>query len=303
VFMSKDTETSGRTGQFGQGAVFLCALLWSTGGLCIKLVDWNPIVIAGARSFIAALFMLAVRVRNPQTRRRRFVLRPLWPAGLAYAATMILFVIANKLTASANAILLQYSAPVWAAVLGWFFLKEKLHWEQWGALIFVMGGLILFFKDGLASGSLAGNSIALISGVCFGLNSVLMRGQQDGTQSDAFMLAHLITALFGLPFCFLYPPVATPATVGVVLFLGVFQVGAASLFFAYGIERITAIQAMITAMTEPVLNPLWVFLATRERPSASALVGGGIIVAAVVASSLAGKKREARGAATSEPVQ
>jgi drug/metabolite transporter (DMT)-like permease len=206
---------------------------------------------------------------------------------------MVLFVIANKLTASANAILLQYSAPVWAAVLGWVLLKEKLHWEQGGALILVMAGLVLFFKDGLASGSLAGNSLALISGVSFGLSSVLMRMQQGGTQADAFILSHLIAALFGVPFFFFYPPAMNPAAVGTILFLGIFQVGVASLLFAYGIARITAVRAMITAMTEPVLNPVWVLLATGEKPSPSALIGGGIIVAAVLASSLISRTREA----------
>jgi drug/metabolite transporter (DMT)-like permease len=293
--MNKDPKIPGRPGQRGQGAVFLCAVFWSAGGLCIKLIDWHPIVIAGARSLIAALFMVAVRLWNPHTRRRPFVLRPLWPAGLAYAATMVLFVIANKLTASANAILLQYSAPVWAAVLGWVLLKEKLHWEQWGALVFVMGGLVLFFKDGLASGSLAGNSIALVSGLAFGLNSVLMRMQRGGTQADAFILSHLLTALFGVPFFFFHPPAVSLTAAGAILFLGVFQIGVASLLFSYGIARITAVRAMITAITEPVLNPLWVLLAMGEKPSPSALIGGGIIVAAVIASSLTSKKREEPG--------
>lgn len=260
--------------------------------MCIKLIDWHPISIAGGRSLIAALFMAAARFLNPQTRRRKFDLRPLWPAGLAYAATMILFVIANKLTASANAILLQYSAPIWAAVLGWLLLKERLNWEQWGALILVMGGLILFFKDGLASVSLAGDVIALISGIAFGANSVLMRMQRGGTQSDAFILSHLITALFSVPFFFFYPPVMSPRAVGAVLFLGVFQIGAASLLFAYGIARITAVQAMITAMAEPVLNPLWALLAMGEKPTLPALIGGGVIVAAALVSSLLSKRRE-----------
>jgi drug/metabolite transporter (DMT)-like permease len=290
--MDKHPGLAGRPGQIGQAAVFLCAVLWSTGGLCIKLIDWHPIGIAGGRSLIAALFMIGLRLRNPQTRRRAFNLRPLWPAGLAYAATMVLFVIANKRTASANAILLQYSAPIWAALLGWILLKEKLHWEQWGALILAIGGLVLFFKDGLASGSLAGDVIALISGIAFGANSVLMRMQRGGTQSDAFILAHLITAAFGAPFFLFYPPAMSPAAVGAILFLGVFQIGAASLLFAYGIARITAVQAMITAMTEPVLNPLWVLLATGEKPSPSALIGGGIIAAAALASSLLSKRRE-----------
>jgi drug/metabolite transporter (DMT)-like permease len=284
--MNKHRGFSMRSGPLGQGAVFLCALFWSAGGLCIKLVDWHPIAIAGGRSLIAALFMLGVRFLSPRTRRAKFDLRPLWPAGLAYAATMILFVIANKLTASANAILLQYSAPVWAAVLGWLLFKEKLHWEQGGALVFVMGGLVLFFKDGLASGSLAGNVIALISGIAFGLNSVFMRAQRGGTQADAFILAHLVTALFGAPFLFLHPPTLSPVAVGAMLFLGVVQIGVASLLFSYGIARITAVQAMITAMAEPILNPVWVLLATGEKPGASALVGGAIIVAAVAGSSL-----------------
>jgi drug/metabolite transporter (DMT)-like permease len=295
--MDKRLRTPGRPGQTGQGAVFLCALFWSTGGLCIKLIDWHPIVIAGGRSLIAALFMLAVRFCDSQKRRRKLDLRPLWPAGLAYAATMILFVIANKLTASANAILLQYSAPVWAAALGWLLLKEKLHWEQLGALVLVMGGLVLFFKDGLASGSLAGDLIALVSGIAFGINSVLMRMQRKGSPEDAFMLAHFVTAVFSIPFFFLSMPAMSPTAAGAMLFLGVFQIGVASLLFAYGITRITAVQAMLTAMTEPVLNPLWVFLATGEKPALSALAGGGIIVAAVLASSLLGKNREARSQA------
>ncbi|MDR0598068.1 MAG: DMT family transporter [Treponema sp.] len=290
--MDKQLGAPGRAGQIGRGAVFLCAVFWSTGGLCIKLIDWHPISIAGGRSLIAALFMAAARFLSPQTRRRKFDLRLLWPAGLAYAATMILFVIANKLTASANAILLQYSAPIWAALLGWLLLREKLHWEQWGALILVTGGLVLFFKDSLASGSLAGDVIALISGIAFGANSVLMRMQRGGTQSDAFILAHLITALFSVPFFSFYAPAMSPTALGAILFLGVFQIGAASLLFAYGIARITAVQAMITAMAEPVLNPLWVLLATGEKPTPSALAGGGIIVAAVVGSSLLSKKRE-----------
>jgi drug/metabolite transporter (DMT)-like permease len=290
--MDKDSGIPGGPGQFGQGAVFLCALFWSSGGLCIKLIDWHPVSIAAGRSFIAALFMLGTRFLNPRTRHRSFDPRILWPAGLAYAATMILFVIANKLTTSANAIMLQYSAPVWAALLGRLLLKERLRGEQWGALVFVMGGLVLFFKDGLAAGSFAGDGIALISGIAFGANSVLMRAQPGGTQADAFIFAHLVTALAGVPFFFLHAPAMSPRAAGAILFLGVFQIGVASLLFSYGIARITAVQAMITSMTEPVLNPVWVLLATGEKPSPSALAGGGIILAAALASSLAGKKRE-----------
>jgi drug/metabolite transporter (DMT)-like permease len=277
----------------GQGAVFLCALLWSTSGLFIKLMDWHPVVIAGLRSGIAALFLLALRRVLPGggTVNRKPLL--ILAGGAAYAATMISFVIANKLTAPANAILLQYSAPVWAALLGWGLAKEKPHWEHWGALVMVMGGLVLFFKDGIGGGSALGNGVAVFSGICFGANSVFMRMQKEGDPSDSMLAAHIICAAAGIPFLFLFPPGMTAASWGAVVFMGLFQIGLASLLFAYGIKRISALQAMLTAMIEPVLNPLWVFLVTGEKPALPALLGGGIIVTAVAASSLIGRRREA----------
>jgi drug/metabolite transporter (DMT)-like permease len=207
---------------------------------------------------------------------------------------MMLFVIANKLTASANAILLQYSAPVWAALLGWALIREKPRWEHWLALGMVMGGLFLFFRDGLAAGSLLGDSLAVRSGVCFGANSVFMRMQKEGNPADAMLLSHVITAVVSLPFAGIYPPAFNAPNILAILFMGIIQIGCASLLFSYGIKRIPAIQAMLTAMAEPILNPLWVLLATGEQPASSALMGGGIIVAAVLISSLAGKNRERR---------
>ncbi|MDR2068337.1 MAG: DMT family transporter [Spirochaetaceae bacterium] len=282
--------------QAGQGAVLLCALFWSTSGLFIKLIDWHPLVIAGLRSFVAALFMLAIRLLFPRRGKGKNKAFPLIAGGLAYALTMICFVIANKLTASANAILLEYSAPVWAALLGWFLIKEKPHWEHWLALALVMGGLYLFFKDGLAGGSLLGDGIAVLSGIFFGANSVFMRMQKEGNPSDTMLLAHIITALICLPFLFISPPVFTAQSICSILFMGIVQIGCASLLFAYGIKRVPAVQAMLTAMAEPILNPLWVLLVTGEKPSLSALTGGGIIVAAVLVSTLVGKKREQREA-------
>ncbi|MDR2020619.1 MAG: DMT family transporter [Treponema sp.] len=288
----------------GQGAIFLCAVLWSTSGLFIKLVDWHPILIAGGRSFIAALFMGGIRLffgfraGGAHAGKRTF---SVWAGGTAYAVTMISFVIANKLTASANAILLQYSAPVWAAVLGWLLIKEKPRWEHWGALVLVILGMLLFFKEGLAGGALLGDALAVFSGLCFGANSVFMRMGKEGNPADAMLLSHTITAVFSIPFFFLYPPVLTPGSAGAILFMGIFQIGCASLLFSYGIRRVRAVQAMLTAMIEPVLNPVWVLLVTKERPSLRALAGGGIIMAAVMISSLIGKHREIREAAAKLP--
>jgi drug/metabolite transporter (DMT)-like permease len=301
----------GSSWKLGQGAILLCAFLWSTSGLFIKLVDWNPVVIAGSRSFLAALFLFALRFPGrrvrPAGRARRDGPSPgrrlpaaygrgdiffTFTGGLAYTATMIVFVIANKRTTSANAILLQYTAPVWAALLGWVIAKERPRREQWGALVLVFCGMLLFFKDDLGGGNFFGDLLAIISGICFGAHSVLLRMIKQGKTADAMLLSHIFCALFSVPFFFLSPPSLSPGTAGAIFFMGIIQIGAASALFAYGIKRVTAIQTMLTAMIEPVLNPVWVFAVTGEKPGFSALIGGGIIIAALTLSAVISARRE-----------
>jgi drug/metabolite transporter (DMT)-like permease len=280
----------------GRGAVVLCAVLWSTSGLFIKLLDWHPVVIAGARSLVAAVFIVAVKGMFPARGkhwRDVFNFNMLF-AGVCYAATMLLFVIANKLTTSANVILIQYSAPVWACLLAWLLLGEKPFWEHWTALALVFGGMLLFFREGLTAGSILGDGLALVSGIFFGANSVFMRAQKEGNPADSMLVAHILTALFSVPFFFIFPPLVKPSGAAVVLFMGIIQIGCASLLFSYGIKRISAVQAMLTASIEPVLNPVWVLLVTGEKPSVSAIAGGAIILFAIVFSSIIGKNRTNR---------
>jgi drug/metabolite transporter (DMT)-like permease len=276
-------------------------------------------IISGARSFFAALVLLAFRALYPPYRENAEKIQDSssipptglsaqtsgqtsFPAlketrffiilgGLSYAATMILFVIANKLTSSANAILLQYSAPVWAALFGWAVAGEKPLREHWGALVFVLAGLFIFFSEDLGGGNILGDIIALISGVCFGLNSAAMRMIKHGNPADAMITAHIITFVFCFPFFFFYAPHPNTAMILSILFMGTIQIGAASQLFSYGIKRITAIQAMLTALAEPLLNPVWVLLVTGEKPSTPALIGGSIIIVSVAASSLIGQRR------------
>jgi drug/metabolite transporter (DMT)-like permease len=285
---------AGRSRKLGQGAVFLCAVLWSTSGLCIKLVNWNPVIIAGARSFFAALFLFALRAlrrKRAVTRRSpdpvsRSALFFTLSGGVTYAFTMITFVVANKHTASANAILLQYTAPVWAAILGWIIAREKPHWEQWAALVLVFCGMLLFFKDSLGGGAFLGDTLAIISGISFGLHSVLLRMIKRGDTADAMLIAHITAFLFSVPFFFLYPVTLSPGSVGAILFMGIIQIGLASALFAYGIRRVSAVEAMLTAMIEPVLNPVWVLAVTGEKPALTALIGGAVIISAVILSSI-----------------
>jgi len=294
--------------KYGQGAIFLCALLWSTSGLFIKLLDWHPMVISGGRSILAAAVLITLRYiskkysltqklktgADANTAPQKTTLNKdtfknamkLAVFGSFYAATMILFVIANKLTTSANAILLQYTAPAWTALIGWFVLREKLRWEQWITLGLVTAGMFLVFSNGLTRGSMLGDIIALLSGIAFAANAVVLRLNKDGNTADIFIFSHIICALFSLPFFFLYPPTINTGNVLSILFMGFFQIGAASALFAYGIKRVTAIQAMLIATIEPVLNPLWVFVVTGEEPALSVIFGGCIIIAAITFSAI-----------------
>jgi len=208
---------------------------------------------------------------------------------LCYTSTMMLFVIANKLTGSANAILLQYAAPVWAALLAWLFLRERPHWENWCALVLVSAGMFMVFSGDLSRGftarSLLGDILALVSGVTFGANSVVLRYRKYDNPADIMLFAHIICALVSIPFFFLYPPALTVHNLLSITFMGIVQIGMASVLFAYGIRRIPAVQAMLTATIEPVLNPLWVLAVMGERPAVSVIAGGAVILAAVAFSS------------------
>jgi len=275
----------------GQGAVFLCAVLWSTSGLFIKLVDWHPVVIAGSRSLIAAVFMLIVRKITWPEKRPKNKIIPMWAGAVVYSLTMLTFVIANKLTTAANAILLQYSAPVWAAILGWLLVKEKPRWEHWAAMVCICGGFVLFFRDSSGPGGFLGDMLSIFSGLLFGLNSVLLRMQKDGNPADSMLLSHVISFAISIPFMILYPPILTKTTVIPIIYMGIVQIGCASLLYSYGLKRIAAVQAMLTSTIEPLLNPVWVLIFTGEMPAVSAIIGGSIILAAVLLSTIIGKRR------------
>jgi drug/metabolite transporter (DMT)-like permease len=285
------TPADGRKGR-AVLALVVTAFLWSSAGLCVKVIDWNPFVIAGFRSFIAGITML-IYIRRPV-----FTFSfPQIAAGIANALTMILFVSSTKLTTAANAILIQYSAPILVAILGWIILKEKPAWEHWTGLVFISAGICIFFFDKVGAGSRLGDFLALISGLTFALQSVFLRKQKDGSPAESMMIAHALAALVSIPFICMNPPSFTPGAAGAILFLGVFQVGIASLFFAYGLKRLPALHAMLIATLEPILNPLWVFLLIGERPSLNAIAGGLIIVASVTFCSIVSARRDSSGKA------
>jgi drug/metabolite transporter (DMT)-like permease len=284
----------------GIAAVAACAFLWSTSGLFIKLVPWNALAIAGVRSLVGGLLMLAW-LRRP---RLTWSL-PQVAAAVFYAATMISFVVANKLTTSANAILLQYTAPVFAAALGGLVLGERTHWFDWLTIAAVLGGMVLFFLDKLSAGGLLGNLVAVASGLLFAAAMVTLRKQKEGSPLESIMLAQFLTFLVSIPFLFRDPPglgasalAAGPALLAwaALLYLGLFQMGLSSILLAYGVRHVTAVQSFVISMIEPLFNPVWVFLLLGEAPGPRALVGGAVILAATTLRSLLPLLRPSRPA-------
>jgi drug/metabolite transporter (DMT)-like permease len=255
--------------------ILTAAVLWSTAGAAMKLCHLSGWQIAGGRSLVAGLFLL-VAVR--QARRRPTAATVL--AAVAYAATVVLFALANKLTTAANAIFIQDSAPLWVLLLSPWLLGERPSRGELAAVPVFAVGLALFFCDELSPGQLAGNLVALASGVAFALCILGLRRVGDAGPC-ALVLGNLFAAALALPF-WASGPTPRPMDLALLGYLGVFQLGLAYLGFTRGIARTPALEASLLVLLEPVLNPIWTFLFTGERPGPYALAGGAVVLAATV---------------------
>ncbi len=258
------------------GLALAAGVLWSLGGLLIKQVSWNPLAISGSRSAIAALVLLAV-LRRP---------RLSWSfaqvgGAVAYTATVILFVLANRLTTAASAILLQYTAPVYAALLGAWFLHERVTWLDWVTIGVVMGGMVLFFLDRLTFSGLWGNVCAIASGVTYASLVLFLRKQKDDSPLESVFLGNVLTALIGIPFMLQGPPGGS-GWAGLTL-LGVFQLGLPYVLYSAAIKHITTLEGVLIPVIEPILSPVWVFLLLGESPGKWTFLGGAVVLGAVTA--------------------
>ncbi len=250
------------------------ALLWSSGGILIKMVPWNSIAIAGARSAIAALVILAFR------RKMHFNWGFAQLGGtVCYSGTVILFVSATKLTTAANAILLQYTAPIYVALLSYWLLKERITRSDLFTIIAAFGGMLLFFLDDLSKGGLWGNIIAILSGVAFAGTAIFLRMQKDHSPLESVFLGNILTFLIGIPFMTGSLPNAK-GWLGLVL-LGVFQLGCSYILYSEAIKHVTALEGILIPILEPILNPIWVFLIIGEAPGFWAIIGGVIVLISV----------------------
>jgi len=258
------------------GLLLVAALCWSLGGVLIKSVAWPPLAVASGRGIIAALFLMAARGRGLRFTWSRVQLG----GAVAYALTTILFVAATKLTTAANAILIQYTAPVFVALFGAWFLHEHATREDWLAIAAVFAGMGLFLYDGLQFNGLTGNVLALASGVAFAATALLLRKQKDGSPLESIILGNLLAFVIGLPWLWHAPPMPLISWAALAV-LGLVQLGVSYLLYATAIRHVTALEAVLIPVIEPILNPIWVMLVLGERPSRVALAGGAVVVGAV----------------------
>lgn len=260
--------------------VLIAVLLWSTGGLFIKLTSLDAYQVTFFRSLFAAITVLVITWRNGLRINGFGVL-----ATLIYATLLFLFVWATKHTTAANAIFLQYTAPIYILILAPFVIGEKFHVRDLVTVIFCIAGMSLFFVGDLTIGDYQGNIAALGSGIFLGLYIMLLR------HPKAMGMSGTITVIYGnflLAFLTLPSGIAAIETIALkdilaVGFLGVFQIGISYILFIKGVRDGTRpLDASIIGFIEPLLNPVWVFLFIGERPSNWAVLGGTIIVATVV---------------------
>jgi drug/metabolite transporter (DMT)-like permease len=265
--------------------VLAAAVLFSTGGAAVKGTVLNAWQVAGTRSSIAAVAILLLLPEARRGWRWRYV-----PVAACYAATLILFVTANKLTTAANAIFLQGSAPFFVLLLSPLLLRERIVRSDVVMMTAVAFGMILFFlsNEGAratapdpARGNLLGAASALTWALTImGLRSIGRNGAEGAGLATA-SLGNLLTAAATLPFAFPFPAWHA-SDAAVMLWLGVFQVALAYVCLTRGIRSVPAMEATVFLLAEPALNPVWAWLVHGERPGALSIAGGAVILGAIL---------------------
>jgi len=255
--------------------IAFAALLWSTGGIGIKAVGDPALKVTFYRSLFAAaalflMFRREVRVRPTPA---------FFAAIVSYGACLTSFVIATKWTTAANAIFLQYAGVVWVLLLSPIVLREPMRRRDVIAIVVAMSGMALFFVGRFEARGMAGNAMALLSSIFFALLILSLRREHD-TARAAVTWGNVFIAIALLPFV-ASDLAVTPKSLAVFAFLGVFQIALAYAAFVKGLQYVTATQASLTGMLEPVANPIWVLLFLGERPSMFAIIGGAIVLVAI----------------------
>ena len=250
--------------------------MWSLGGLLIKSIPWPPLAISGMRGGIAAIVIYIYSRNDKITITKDKII-----AACFYTLVVTLFVMANKLTTAGNAILLQYTAPVYVALFGYIFLGERSTFVDWATIMILLLGLALFFFDDLSFDGYLGNVLAILSGMSFAGLTLLLRKQKDDSPSDSILLGNILTLVIGLPVIVGGTEFDLNSII-LILLLGVLQLGIPYILYTTAIKHVTALDAIIFPIIEPILNPILVFIVLGETLGAWSVFGGALVLSGVI---------------------
>lgn len=272
--------------------MLICATLWSIAGIFIKLIPWNGFAVSGMRSLISgatiAVYMLFAR--------HRFVLsRKTFLAGVFSACVYTCFVCANKLTTAANAIVLQFTSPVFIVIFTALLYKTRIRKADAAVVTLTLLGIALFFFDQLKPGYILGNLVAIAAGV-FMAGMFMTVGELEGEQRfSGILIGQCLTFLVGLPFIIATTPVFTPTATISILILGVFQLGISYILYVKATRYCPPLACCLLGAMEPLLNPVWVMIFDGETPGIFALIGGVIVVVSITLWCIFGKEKITEG--------
>ncbi|MEL7608664.1 MAG: DMT family transporter [Bacillota bacterium] len=272
-----------------------CALLWSMSGFLIRLTPLNAMAISGVRSLLALLVLGGYLL----LKRQKFLFnKQSLRVAVSLSGMLLSFVAANKLTSPANAIILQYSAPIFMLLYCAIFRRQRFSLLDSSTVTLTFLGIALFFIDRISGGGLFGNLVAIGSGMFFAAMLLFSEGISEQTRISGLFFGNLLTAVVGLPFALMPGTVFTaPIAVNLVL-LGLFQLGLPYLLYAFAIKRSTPLTCVLLATLEPLLSPVWVYLIVGEAPGRWALWGSVIVILAVTANIALKQKAQASDSAS-----
>ena len=251
------------------------ALMWSLAGFNIKMIEWSPYAIAAGGSLVAVILLAPMVLRKGFQKIDRYVIG----GAICYAAFNYCFITSTTLTSSAIAIMMQYTAPIYVALLSWLFLRERVGWADIISVGFVFLGMIFFFLDSNSGGSLKGNIVSIFNGITFAGISIFLRLQKDGNPALSMYLGNVISAVAGLPIMW---NAGMPDTISLLfLLLAGLLVAVSYTLYATASTGLSALETVLIPIIDPVMNPVWVFLFLDERPGALTIVGAAVILVSV----------------------
>lgn len=273
--------------------MLLCAALWSIAGIFMKFLPWNGFAVASLRSLLAGITITAYML---VTNRRFVIEKKTVISGVLTGCVYTCFACANKLTTAANAIVLQFTSPVFIVIFSALFFHQKIRRADLITVLLTLFGISLFFFDRLEAGYLIGNLVAIAAGM-FMAGMFLAVGNLEGDERyTAITIGQIFTFLIGFPAVIATKPAFNLTTVSCILVLGIFQLGISYILYVRASLHCPPLACCLLGGLEPLLNPVWVLLFYGEKPGIYALIGGVLVVGTVtVWCALGGRSREVPG--------